>query len=158
LSGDYGARGDYDGDGKADLAVARPGNGITYIFFIQRSADGNWMTGSLGNPNGDVLAPGDYDGDGKTDIAVVGRRGDFQTHIWRWIRSSDGVFRSLRWGTSNDQAVAGDYDGDGTTDIATYRQTLNCMGQSQFFINGSRTGFMVVPFGTCGYSAIEFYR
>ena len=57
---------DYDGDGKADVAVFRPSNGMWY-----------WVNSSNGVSNGvqwgnggDVPVPGDYNGDGRTDIAV----------------------------------------------------------------------------------------
>ena len=54
---------DFDGDGKADVAVFRDG-----AWFVQSSSGGtpvaSWGTA------GDVLVPADYDGDGKTDFAV----------------------------------------------------------------------------------------
>ena len=46
---------DYDGDGKADLALYRPGDSMSII---------QWGRA------GDVPVPGDCDGDGLADIAV----------------------------------------------------------------------------------------
>ncbi|MBK8151321.1 MAG: VCBS repeat-containing protein [Acidobacteria bacterium] len=56
---------DYDGDGRADIAVYRSGNGRWYL---QNSTAGfstaQWGIGA------DFPSPADYDGDGKADIAV----------------------------------------------------------------------------------------
>jgi hypothetical protein len=59
--------GDYDGDGKADLAVYR---GRTGEWFVFGSATGFGGAVPFGAPGIDVPVPADYDGDGQVDVAV----------------------------------------------------------------------------------------
>ena len=102
---------DYDGDGKADVAVYRDG-----YWYILRSSDGGVTAIGWGGMAQDIPVPRDYDGDGKADIAVY--RGGY----WYILRSSDGGVTSTGWGgMAQDIPVAGDYDGDGKADVAVYR-------------------------------------
>jgi hypothetical protein len=61
--------GDYDGDGKTDIAVVRSSGGAL-VWFVRRSLDGNTQAASWGVSATDEIVQGDYDGDGKTDYAV----------------------------------------------------------------------------------------
>ncbi len=66
--------GDYDGDGKSDLAVYEDG---TAYWNILMSASGSISTMKFGEP-GYTPMPGDYDGDGKTDLTTY----DESTGYW----------------------------------------------------------------------------
>jgi hypothetical protein len=60
--------GDYDGDGKTDVAVYRRQTGT---WFVLKSSTANTAAAWWGWGNGtDQVMPGDYDGDGTTDAAV----------------------------------------------------------------------------------------
>ncbi|MCV4615239.1 VCBS repeat-containing protein, partial [Escherichia coli] len=74
---------DYDGDGKADLAIFRPSTGQ---WWVEQTSSGVGVT-QFGL-SGDIAAPADYDGDGKTDIAVFRP----STGVWYAILSGNQTF------------------------------------------------------------------
>jgi hypothetical protein len=145
-------RGDFDGDGKADLAVYRRnlfGPRIN-VFIILQSSDGKIVTQKFGRYLESTRpTTGDFDGDGKTDIGYTSYTLDPIARYWNWRRSSDGVEISKQTGSIGDNYssidVPGDYDGDGKTDVAVwlYLHNSTCF----FYVNRSRDGLLVVPWG-----------
>ena len=125
-------RGDFDGDGREDLATWRAADGL---WSIHESSTGTSRTVVWGAPD-DVPVPGDYDGDGKTDIAVW-RPG---SGAWFIIPSTTGTGRALGWGTSGDVPVPGDYDGDGKTDLAVWRPVQDGVEGIWFILRSSDGG------------------
>lgn len=59
--------GDYDGDGRADLALFRPSSAT---WFVDVNRNGGTDLQRVYGASGDVPVPGDYDGDGRFDFAV----------------------------------------------------------------------------------------
>jgi hypothetical protein len=107
--------GDMDGDGQADLALFRPGDGTWSMrYSTQGFASGADLPFGVGT---DRPVPGDYDGDGRLDMAVYRP----SNGIWYVIYSSTGTMVQLQWGMSTDIPVQADYTGDGRTDLAVWR-------------------------------------
>jgi len=142
------APGDYDGDGRFDLAVFRGAGDQPATFFVQRSLGG--FTSVQFGIGGDLVVPGDYDGDGRTDFAVVR---DGTTYQWYILRSSDNTVQFDQLGAKSFLPVQNDYDGDGRTDVAVYDQNTNF-----FYIRRSSNGGLTqTKFGQLGDIPIAIY-
>lgn len=151
---------DYDGDGRADLAVRRASNQTWYILnstgvdSITNNADGITRR-RFGNQEGDIPVPADYDGDGKTDLAV--RRPNVQ--FWYILNSSgvdsvtgnaDGITRRRFGRQEGDVPVPADYDGDGKADLAVRRASTN-----QWFVLNS-SGRDLITSNSDGITRLTF--
>lgn len=128
--------GDYDGDGKTDLAIFRPDNGFWYILLSSKDFDASAKQRLLIplGIRGDIPVQADYDGDGKTDPAVFRP----STNTWHIIESQSGNRIEHRFGESGDILVPADYTGDGRADLAVYRK-------DKWYVRDSSTG-TIEPF------------
>ncbi|CAN5851858.1 hypothetical protein BH23PLA1_BH23PLA1_02280 [soil metagenome] len=135
---------DYDGDGRADLAVFRPSSDLipgAAQWFILRSTEGATSPDLVfGQANLDVPVPADYDGDGRVDLAVFRPN----TAEWFYLGSQAGATR-VQFGAPDDVPVPLDYDGDGLADLTVFRQSTG-----QWFILGTASGARAVDFGAPG--------
>lgn len=159
------AVGDFDNDGKQDVAFASynsdnigvlqnpcsiiqgkqfdyDGDGQADIS-VFRPSNSVWyllrsQSGFSTNQFGistDKITPADFDGDGRTDIAA------FRDGIWYWLNSSNGGFKAVQFGQAGDAPVAADYTGDGRAELAVYR------GGFWYTLNLANNQFSGVQFG-----------
>jgi hypothetical protein len=111
LAGSTPARaGDFNGDGKAELAVYVP---ATATWKIQGLSD--VVFGRLG----DILVPADYNGDGVQEIAHWGVW-DGGGHWASWFVAGQPAVQQC--GSIGDIPAPADYDGDGKAEFALFSQ------------------------------------
>lgn len=141
--GDQPVFGDYDRDGKMDVAVFRKTDGFWYIM---QSSNDQPSYADWGRPNTDTACPADYDKDGMTDLCIV--REEYGQLVWYILHSTDGLFSRIPWGLSTDTIFPGnpvDIDGDGANDLMVMR---NVGAQRYFYAIASSTKtWFVLPWG-----------
>jgi glucose/arabinose dehydrogenase len=133
------ASADFDGDGKTDMSVFRPSNGVWYLTDSSNSAFRFRQFGL----DGDIPAPEDFDGDNITDIAVFRP----SNGTWYLLRSSDNSFASVQFGANGDIPAAADFDGDAKADFTVFRPSNGVWYRLN---SGSNNSFFAVQFGGNG--------
>jgi len=116
-----GIAGDFNGDGKLDLAITNFGNGSAgSVSILLGNGDGTFQTARdfavSGSPA--ALAAADFNGDGKLDVAVTDESSGL---VWVLLGNGDGTLRtpvSYPVGNTPGSMVAADFNGDGTPDLA----------------------------------------
>jgi uncharacterized delta-60 repeat protein len=148
---------DFDGDGRADISITRPGD---FNWYQMTGINYNFRAIQFGEP-GDKVTPADYDGDGKTDIGVFRPA----TGDWSYRSTIDGLQHGFHWGQNGDVPLAADYNGDGKADLAAVRNfgwwIANASnGQTIMFINFGQAGDkpMVGDFDGDGKADPAVYR
>lgn len=98
-SGDLIVPGDYDGDGKTDIALVR-GVGGSINWYVRRSSNPalNPLFATFGLSASDYPVQGDYDGDGITDVAVWRPSLADQSGNYFHILGSMSGYKSYEWG------------------------------------------------------------
>ena len=129
---------DFDGDGKTDVGIFRPGAPNGAEWWYQRSSNAQVAAVQFGTST-DKIVPGDFTGDGKADIAFW-RPSDGH---WFVLRSEDSTYFAFPFGSNGDIPAPADYDGDGRTDPAVFRPTTT----TWFISNSGGSGTSIVNFG-----------
>ncbi len=118
------AVGDFNGDGKLDLAVANfDGNG--YVGVLLGNGDGSFgsaVTYAAGTQPSWITV-GDFNRDGKLDLAVVSTFPGTSGEVGVLLGKGDGTFQApvayYQVGTSVFGVAVGDFNGDGMPDLVT---------------------------------------
>ncbi|MBU1856744.1 MAG: VCBS repeat-containing protein, partial [Verrucomicrobia bacterium] len=109
---------DYDGDGKADLALWHAGRNLWAMCLS--GPQYSYISELYAGNTGDLTVPGDYDGDGLTDIAIY-------CHLNGWwnvrLSSNEQIEKEYFIGGPAFTAAQCDFDGDSKTDPMVYRET-----------------------------------
>ena len=155
---------DYNGDGKEDLFLYRPGSGAAYVgrsngdgSFTPVYAQSTGIAGyDLSQPVDRVIAF-DYNGDGRSDLFLY-RPGGGSAYVGR--SNGDGSFSPVYGqvgiagydlASTADRVLALDYDGDGKDDLFLYRPG----GGAAYVAHSNGDGTFTQVYGQSGIAGYD---
>ncbi len=123
--------GDFDGNGREDIAFHRPGGPWNTVPVLFANGNGSWTSTNQNAPSwanqpGVIAIPGDFNGDERTDIAFHRPGGPWNT-VPVLLSNGNGSWTTFNlnapsWANQQDViAIPGDFNGDERTDIAFHR-------------------------------------
>ena len=120
--------GDFNGDGRTDLAVVNDGsNDVSSAAGQRRRHLPAPRSPTRRGSTPDAIVAGDFNGDGRTDLAVAGTTS--RTTSSMLLGNGDGTFQNqvpyVGLGVDPSSLVAGDFTGDGRPDLAVAERSDN---------------------------------
>ncbi len=146
--------GDFNGDGKDDLAVLYGyGGDRTRLWIFSNNGDGSFSNPHIGWDSGpgnwawraSKFISGDFNGDGKDDLAVLYGYGGSQSRLWVFINNGSGGFNAPvvwwdsgpgNWQWRASKLVSGDFSGDGKDDLMVFYGYGGALTKSWLFTSG----------------------
>jgi hypothetical protein len=126
--------GDFNGDGKIDLATANKGSNNISVLFGNGGGGFAAATNFTVGTNPEAVTVGDFNGDGKIDLATANYTSN---NVSVLLGNGGGGFAAatnFTVGTNPISVTVGDFNGDGKIDLATANYTSNNI--SVLFGNG----------------------
>lgn len=155
LAQDWDVPEDFDGDGKTDAAVWRPGPAGEAAFYVFQSSNNTMKTELFGQSGDAPTTVADYDGDGKADFSVYrcpnANNGQCTWFYRGTLNNPSGGITYVSWGFGhfgllrNIRAVPGDYDGDQKADFCVHTDAGG--GRGRFWLLKSSGGFEAIDWG-----------
>lgn len=110
--------GDYDGDGKSDLLVWRPDDGVWHTVISSTKFDFGQSEHIQHGQEWDIIVPNDYNADGKCDL-VFWRPKD---QTWYFLYAGTKGRDQIKFGYKNDIPLSADLNGDSIPELITWNQ------------------------------------
>jgi hypothetical protein len=157
--------GDFNGDGKADLAVgsscyADPCINDSWLSVLPGNGDGTFAAATTyqfygGGYQPAFIASGDFNHDGKMDLVATGANGNYGTTnlagVGVFLGNGDGTFQTPATYSTNGAAESwvgvGDFNGDGKPDLAVANACVDvdCQTSSIAILLGNGDGTFQAP-------------
>ena len=142
--------GDFNGDGKADLAWQRPSDGLVEIEMINgtNNAGGGVISNNPFDASWAVKTAGDFNGDGRADL-VWQRAGDGLTEI-QFLNGNSaiggGAIANSPFDANWQVVGTGNFNLDGTADLV-YRNLSGTITEVQFLAGTTPIGGGIIAMG-----------